>query len=879
MQFRHFQGWSFSLSLRAFLLSGLSGLGSSWLFGLGVQAQVLPDRTLPVPSQVVPGCVNCRIEGGTLQGNYLFHSFEQFSVPTNGLAWFNQPDTVQTILTRVTGPNLSTIDGLLKTNGTAQLFLINPNGIVFGANARLEIAGSFTATTASGVRLSNNTEFSAVNPQAPPLLTVDLNPGLQLATSRSGSTILTQSPLSTGQDLVLAADIIRVQGPLQAGGNLSLNANSFLQVQNAALRVTGASERLGDITLSSQGNAMLENAQISTVKGFQVPQGGNILISTADLVAKTTSLSTSTLSSSKAGDIRLESSDGLMVLSGVTVSAETRGGGDGGSVQINARQLRVDSVSSIRAITRGQGAGGNLVITVPESVSLHRSLLAVETQRTGAAGTLQITTNTLNIDGTKISTTALPNTTGRGGGIFVWTNTVNILGQAKDFPAVYTASGIFAGTLSAAPAGSINLQPLPGQPTLNINFLAEGAQISAAGGQGPGGDITISAPEAVTLQGNVGVAVSTRGSGNAGQLVIRTGTLNLEGSKLSAETYGSGAGGNILIEGKALTLSQEGQLFTNTFGSGTAGNIVLRLSDRLTLAGRNTGLFSGTTLGSTGNAGSIFVDPQTVLIQDGARITVDSQGQGAGGVIELQAGNLTLDRGVISAATSNSDGGNVDLQVQNLLLLRNNSLISATAGGSGNGGNLKIQSSFVIAHPASNSDIQANAFLGDGGQVSIAAQGLFGLQFRSFNTPESDITATSRFGTSGEVTLTILDADPARGLVSLPTEVVDSSRLVAQTCSPQQQRNSFVVTGRGGLSLDPSEALNETSTWTESGITAVALLNTPGFNDTLGAPTPSITAMATSWAIAPNGTVTLLNHTPSLPLLSLASTRCPVTHL
>ena len=120
-----------------------------------VMAQLVPDRTLPVGEQSqVSGDRNSQINGGAIRGSNLFHSFQQFSIPIGGSAAFNNPANITNILTRVTGGNISNIDGLIRANGTANLFLINPNGILFGANARLEIDRKSTRLNSSHSTLS-----------------------------------------------------------------------------------------------------------------------------------------------------------------------------------------------------------------------------------------------------------------------------------------------------------------------------------------------------------------------------------------------------------------------------------------------------------------------------------------------------------------------------------------------------------------------------------------------------------------------------------------------------------------------------------------------------------------------------------------------------
>jgi len=208
----------------ALQLFGVAGSIVIGLLGLSpTQAQIVPDSTLPVNSQVGSCGAACTvINGGTVRGANLFHSFQQFSIPTGGEAYFNNATQIQNILTRVTGASISNIDGLIRANGIANLYLLNPNGIVFGPNASLHIGGSFVATTANSFKLPDGSEYSATNPQAPSLLAVNLTPGVQFGARPAGSTITNHGNLTAGQDLTLAATNLDLQGQLQAGRDLTL---------------------------------------------------------------------------------------------------------------------------------------------------------------------------------------------------------------------------------------------------------------------------------------------------------------------------------------------------------------------------------------------------------------------------------------------------------------------------------------------------------------------------------------------------------------------------------------------------------------------------------------------------------------------------------
>ena len=319
--------------------------------------------------------------------------------------------------------------------------------------------------------------------------------------------------------------------------------------------------------------------------------------------------------------------------------------------------------------------------------------------------------------------------------------------------------------------------------------------------------------------GGVSSIVESGSSGDAGKIEIDTASLTLtNGAFLATSTLGESDAGSITAIANTFETSTGGRLLSTTTGNGAAGNIVLQVQDSITLAGENSGIFASTDAGSTGNGGSIFIAPQSVTIRDGAEISVNSQGTGIGGNIFLQANSLTIDRGSISAETARETGGNITLEVPDLLLLRRDSNISTNAGtalAGGDGGNITIDTQVLIAllSKPNGSDITANAFEGQGGRIDINAQGVFGLEERKANqgNQTNDIDASSELGTSGEVQLN-RSLDPSRGLVELPETVLDPATLIAQNPCNRGRESEFVIAGRGGLPPSPNDILSSEAT-------------------------------------------------------------------
>jgi filamentous hemagglutinin family protein len=213
---------------------------------------------------VVRGGNGDRVDGGAARGANLFHSFSEFNVNAGQRVYFANPAGVANILSRVTGTDVSDIMGTLGVDGSANLFLLNPNGIIFGPDARLDVGGSFTASTANSFTFPDGGEFSATNPGDPSLLSVAVPLGVQYGAIPPGA-ITNAGNLSVGQNLTLSAGVLSIGGELQSGIDLTLEGQNRVDVLNASSLAAGR-----DVVVRSPG--------VINVAGGQLESGNDLIL-------------------------------------------------------------------------------------------------------------------------------------------------------------------------------------------------------------------------------------------------------------------------------------------------------------------------------------------------------------------------------------------------------------------------------------------------------------------------------------------------------------------------------------------------------------------------------------------------------------------------
>jgi filamentous hemagglutinin family protein len=667
-----------------------------------------------------------------------------------------------------------------------------------------------------------------------------------------------------GNVTLIAGDAIVLNGPIAIdtstrdtllgsgkGGDINIQARSLSLINGAQLKAnTFGKGNAGNISIRSESVQFAGTRDLSIITN-----SGNILSSEniQNLVASGAFSQVQTGAGGNGGNIDMQTQT-LQVANGAQISTVTNGQGYPGNVTINATQsVEFDGVGNNRvnnlSITNVSASfslenTNALAIFAPSGAfsSVRRDAIVDESVR-NIKGSVTITTPVLRVTNGARLTSSLSGI-GNAGDVTLNANSIFLQGAGPN-ARVPGAIDDFSGGISVlqqgvGTGGNININT----QTLQV---ADGIVIAAlTRGQGDAGRVTINATNSASFDRSFVISeVQSQGIGQGGDVTIATGNLALSnGTQFRASTSGQGDAGKITIQdaqtvslssnssistaanlgaiGKAgdveitanvFEASSQGRILTTTGSSGEAGSIKFVLTDRFSLTDTGTAIRADTDRGSAGKGGSIIIQsPPTVELKNNASIAVDSKGIGIGGDVQITTDRLTLDQASITAETASATGGNINLNAQNILLLRRQSLLSATAGNNsegGDGGNVEITTPFVLGVLAEDSDIRANAFSGNGGRVIISANQIFGLRFQPQPTKFSDITASSTSGSQGTVRLEVLDLDPSRGLQDLNLTPVDPSKLVAQTCNSQRQvvegESRFVILGRGGLSASPDD--------------------------------------------------------------------------
>ena len=832
-----------------------------------VSAQVRADNTLGtensivIPDAMVKGIPSDRIDGGAVRGSNLFHSFSELNVSEGRGVYFSNPEGSSNILGRVTGSNSSSILGKLGVLGNANLFLLNPNGIIFGPHASLDLGGSFVATTANAIQFGEQGFFSASEPNIPSLLTV--NPSAFIFNRlRPGSITLNSSRESAGQRMSVfgrTTDAFGLRVPdgkslVLLGGDLTLT-NSELNALEGRVELgsVGGTGKVGltinqnELSLNFPNNLALTDISLVQKSGIYASgnHGGDIQITGNNIrLIDDSTLKAETFGNQSGGTIGLNARDTIEVIKtgnfGVDISTLTFGDGDAGNIIIETKKLILKDGVQIAASSLGAGDGGELKINASESVELmgtspngRTTGLTNYASSKGKGGTITIQTKDLMLArGGLITTQSFGSESDNATGDVASGDGGDIIINAYNSVSILDGQEITALTSGTGNAGNITINT----GTLSIEKAGIITVASVDEAEGASGNLTINASKAINLSGKDSSLQATGTLlGKAGNLTIKTGQMNIADAAIVTVNNLEGQAGNLTIEADSLLVTGEKSSIIGSTESGRAGNVSIRAGKSVTLS--NQGEISVQADG-IGKAGNLTIETGEINVSNQAKATVSST-KGQAGNLNIYANNVFLDRGFLTAETAETgiDGANINLQLSNLLKMQNESLISAQATAGANGGNVTLNSpllAVLLPTGPNGSDIIAKAEVGNGGNILINSQGIFGITEGKAiaGNQRNDIDASSEYGAPGRVLINNT-IDPNQGTVTLPEDVVDPNTLVAQNACKRGTASQLTQTGRGGLPPTISENLN-------SQAIAVGLID----------PAPSSVSQAENQAIA-----------------------------
>ena len=674
------------------------------------------------------------ITGGTLGGKNLFHSFGDFSVGSGDVANFsnNNGVVVQNILSRVTGENPSAIFGTIRTTnfGTANLFLLNPAGIIFGPNVQLDVKGNTLFTTADFVKIGDLTFTAGTTAAEAAVLSDPHITTFGFSQRNSSEVVLNQSLLEVaeGHTVSIIAGSVSIEGDEGSGTNQGVRAPGG-HITIVSVGTLGDSNRSGTVELS---NAM------PRLSGFS---GDGVTT-----IAGATTLSTSSMGNGSGGRVFIRS--GKIVLNGAQVEANGGGGGDGGTIVLQADSELLIADTRLEASAQGKGQVGGVLHVLGDRVALSGNT-SLEASGDAGGGTVLVGGNdqgngpepnasrTYVGPATRITADAI--TEGNGGKVIVWADEwTKFYGSISAQGGVNAGNGgfaevsgkhslVFSGTADlTAPQGSLGTLLLdPTTITIQDGVVAQQNDGDlpdlSNGTQGPGNFvISESALEAQLASANIILEATQDITMND----LSDNTLSLQASSggggsitLTADADGNGSGAfmmnssdTIQTQGGGITIAGDGVTIGNLASNGGA----ITIKPGSTGSAGNVSAAGGTvTVNGAGNftvsANIILEATQDITMNDLSDNTLSLQASsGGGGSITLTAdadGNGSGAFMMNSSDTIQTQGGGITIAGDGVTignLASNGGAITIKPGSTGSAGNVSAAGGTVTVNGAGN---------------------------------------------------------------------------------------------------------------------------------------------------------------------------------
>ncbi len=767
--------------------------------GLSSHAQITTDGTLGSRANLPGPDYQIGADLGHQMGGNLFHSFQDFNLQSFESATFSGSNTVQNVISRVTGGNPSNIDGLIRsTIPNADMYFLNPNGIMFGPNAQLDLQGSFHASTADYLRLSDGGRFDARQPSESLLTVAPIEAFGFLSNSPASLSIegsqLSLSPSKTFS--LVSGDINIKRGQLFVpSGRFNLASVAEAGEVDTLNSSITASEKQGTITLSDQTHLNVDGVG-----------AGEIFIRGGQLLMQDSSLQANTLGEidGKGIDMKLKES---VTMSGdlVAISNTTMGSGHAGDTIITTPRLEITG-SIIDASSLGVGSSGNIKVDTAQMLITEGGMIASNSFSSGKGGEISLNaTDSLSILGRRTGDFVLNGLvfidypskvaldqfgTGQGGKITISTNHLRM----KTGNISVSSNGI------ESKAGDIIIQATKidltdGAVILSNNFNGQSGSINIVvedtlyiAGHSPGSYFVPfpvgSAPFLVIENLHSFIGSQTAGTDAGGQIKLTVPTLIMEDAgNISVSTFREGDAGELIIQVKDLTLSSGAQISSGSgfqageqifVGSGKGGLLDITATGHILIEGMDElhgipSSINSDTL-ATGQGGNILIQANHLSINNGGTISTHSHNPfsnaGNAGQIFISAKTINLSHlGNINSESENAAGGNITITTPDLLYLQQGEMSTSVKGGTGDGGNITIENpQFIVLNKG---QIKAQADEGHGGNILMRSK-----QFIASN--DSLISASSRLGIDGDVQIDSPDVNVECFVFILPGGYVEA---------------------------------------------------------------------------------------------------------
>jgi filamentous hemagglutinin family protein len=720
-----------------------------------VHAQIVTDGSVGPKVSLRGGEIEIGADLGTRRGDNLFHSFETFGIATGQTATFTGPGAIKNVISRVTGGEVSRIDGTLSSKvGQADLYFLNPAGVIFGPNAQLDVPGSLHVSTAHELRFADGTRFSAVD-SAGSGLTVAPPEAFGFLDRTTGPVRVEQSRLqmTSGKTLSLIGGDVEVVGTNIKAESSTVNLAAVtgpgqVTVADSALEaVSQGTVRLDRVTLDTSGTGggtvrirggtlVADQSTVLADNTGERDAAGGIdvqVVGTADLNAS--SLTTNAFDAGRGGALKVKAGE-LSIRNGVLLASNTYGPGHAGTVTVTGRDIEVRNGGEIGSNTFARGNGGAvkvqaeyLLVSDFSNISSNAELFS-----TGSAGDVQVTAKNLQVlKGSNIQSSTSSFKGGKAGTVDVQADHLLVSGDGS------------VSTISST--------------TGRYSKLSTGSA----------GDVHITAKDLQVRNGGI-VSTSTFAQGDAGTVDVQADHLLIsgDGSALAtnisstAEQNSTGSAGNVQVKANDLQVLKGGEISTSTFSSGHAGAVNVQ-ADHLLVSAVGSEYVTAISSTSqpypadqphsgplpTGNAGTVTVTGRNIEVRDGGKISSDTLTQGNAGQITVKADHVLVEgtdpaghSSTIgsSAATSSTaphsgplptgNAGTVAVTATHELELHDGGLISSDTLTQGNAGQITVKADQVLVEgtdpagvPSAITSIAVGSN-GAGGAVTIQAQNI-----------------------------------------------------------------------------------------------------------------------------------------------------------